>query len=58
MATGQPNGVIRTLRRAALLEDGSALSDGQLLEAFITRRDESAFEVLVRRPEPASRPLL
>ena len=27
MATGQPNGVIRTLRRAALLEDGSALSD-------------------------------
>jgi RNA polymerase sigma factor (sigma-70 family) len=49
MATGQPNGVIRTLRRAALLQDGSELTDGQLLERFITHRDEAAFEMLVRR---------
>ena len=51
MATDSMQGVFRHLRRAALLrEDG--LTDGQLLECFLTRRDEAAFEALVRRHGP------
>jgi RNA polymerase sigma factor (sigma-70 family) len=46
------SGVIRHLRRVALLPDGGGMTDGQLLESFITRRDEAAFEVLVRRHGP------
>src|SRR5262245_14060918 len=52
MATGQMSGVVRHLRRAALLQDGGGMTDGQLLECFITRRDEAAFETLVRRHAP------
>src|SRR5947209_20350389 len=52
MATGPSNGVLRHLRRAAFLGDGDALTDAQLLERFLTQRDESAFEVLVRRHGP------
>src|SRR5712692_7030336 len=51
MATGQMNEVLRHLRRAAL-QDGSGVSDGQLVECFITRGDEAAFEALVRRHGP------
>src|SRR5262245_43666886 len=50
MTTGQLNGVLRHLRRAALL--GRDLTDGQLLQPFISRRDEAAFEALVRRHGP------
>src|SRR5439155_17351329 len=39
-------------RRAVLLENGGGLTDGQLLEGFIARRDEAAFEALVRRHGP------
>jgi RNA polymerase sigma factor (sigma-70 family) len=52
MATGQWSGFIRHLRRAALLPDGGGMTDGQLLECFITRRDEAAFAALVRRHGP------
>jgi RNA polymerase sigma factor (sigma-70 family) len=52
MATGQLSGFIRHLRRAALLPDGGGMMDGQLLECFITRRDEAAFAALVRRHGP------
>ncbi len=52
MATGQLNGVVRHLRRAALVRDGGGMTDGQLLECFITQRDEAAFEALVRRHGP------
>jgi RNA polymerase sigma factor (sigma-70 family) len=39
------NSVLRHLSRAAL----GGLTDGQLLERFLSRRDEAAFEALVRR---------
>jgi hypothetical protein len=39
--------LIGHLRRIALLQDGGGLSDGQLLECFLTRREEAAFEALV-----------
>ena len=44
--------VVRYLRRVALLEGGNGASDGQLLEAFLTQRDEAAFEALLRRHGP------
>ena len=46
------NDVIRHLRKAALLGDGAGLTDGQLLECFLLRRDEPAFAALVRRHGP------
>src|SRR5262245_25526635 len=52
MATGQMSGVVRLLRRAALLHDGGGMTDGQLLECFLARQDEAAFEALVRRHGP------
>jgi RNA polymerase sigma factor (sigma-70 family) len=50
MATAQPGGVLRHLRRTALRQDD--LSDGQLLEGFLAGRDEAAFEVLLGRHGP------
>lgn len=52
MATGQLNGVIRHLRRVTLLTEGGGMTDGQLLECFVTGQDEAAFETLVRRHGP------
>src|SRR5262249_46317585 len=52
MPTDQRSDVLRQLRRAALLRDGGGMTDGQLLERFVTRRDEAAFEALVRRHGP------
>jgi RNA polymerase sigma factor (sigma-70 family) len=52
MSIGQPRDVLGQLRRAALLPDGGAMTDGQLLECFVRRRDEAAFEALVRRHGP------
>ncbi len=49
MATGQTSSVIQHLRRGALLQDGGGMTDGQLLERFLARREEAAFETLVRR---------
>src|SRR5260370_31200939 len=41
--------VIDHLRRAALLPDGGEISDGQLLECYVVRRDEAAFAATLRR---------
>src|SRR5262249_41157843 len=51
MPTDQPS-VLSQLRRAALLGDGRGMTDGQLLECFVARRDEAAFAALVRRHGP------
>src|ERR1700687_4611866 len=52
MATGHLSGVIQHLRRAMLLRDVAGLTDGQLLEDYISRRDEAALEALVQRHGP------
>ena len=52
MATDQMSEVIHQLRRAVLLPDRVESTDRQLLESFISRRDEAAMEVLVRRHGP------
>src|SRR5262249_35162096 len=52
MATGQLNDFLRHLRGTALRWDGGGMTDGQLLESFLTRQDEAAFEALVRRHGP------
>jgi RNA polymerase sigma factor (sigma-70 family) len=44
--------ILRHLRRAALLPDGQELSDEALLAAFVSKRDEAAFEALLRRHGP------
>jgi RNA polymerase sigma factor (sigma-70 family) len=49
MANGLLNGVLVHLRRAALQQDGSGLTDGQLLERFLATREEATFEALLRR---------
>jgi RNA polymerase sigma factor (sigma-70 family) len=46
------NEVVRHLRSAVLLREGAGLTDGQLLECFVSRRDEAALEALVRRHAP------
>jgi RNA polymerase sigma factor (sigma-70 family) len=40
------------LRRAALLQEHTGLSDAQLLEHFLNRREDIAFELLLRRHGP------
>ncbi len=52
MATSQMSAVIQHLRRAVLLRDGAGLTDGQLLEDYLSRRDEAALAALVRRHGP------
>jgi RNA polymerase sigma-70 factor (ECF subfamily) len=50
MAASPINRVLRHARRASLI-DGD-LTDAQFLDCFIARRDEAAFEALVRRHGP------
>ncbi len=52
MATGQLNGVLHSLQRAALWHGTEALTDADLLACFIAGKDESAFAGLVRRHGP------
>src|ERR1700687_3261978 len=49
MATGQLTGVLRHLRRATLLAEGAAQSDGELLERYLSERDDAAFEAILKR---------
>jgi RNA polymerase sigma factor (sigma-70 family) len=46
------NSVLRHLRRVALLHRADGPSDADLLGAFLTSRDEAAFEALLRRHGP------
>jgi RNA polymerase sigma factor (sigma-70 family) len=46
------NAVLQHLRQASLLQGGGGLTDRQLLERFLTGRDEDAFAALVRRHGP------
>jgi RNA polymerase sigma factor (sigma-70 family) len=46
------NRLLEQLRRVALHSAVERLSDGELLECFVARRDEAAFEALVRRHGP------
>jgi RNA polymerase sigma factor (sigma-70 family) len=52
MPTGQINRVVSELRRICLHATSDRITDGQLLECFIGKRDESAFTLLVRRHGP------
>src|ERR1700688_2520515 len=52
MVTSQMSEVIPYLRRTVLLRDGAGLTDGQLLEDYISRRDQEALAALVRRHSP------
>jgi RNA polymerase sigma factor (sigma-70 family) len=52
MATGQLDRLLRGLRRAALRREGAGLTDGELLERFLSHREEAAFEGLLRRHGP------
>jgi RNA polymerase sigma factor (sigma-70 family) len=49
MATSQISKVIQHLRSAARQGNWSELTDGQLLESFVSRHEEAALEDLVRR---------
>jgi len=46
MTTSQITGVLQHLRRTVLLRDGAGLTDGQLLEDYLSRRDEAAVAAL------------
>src|SRR5262245_37094343 len=52
MARSPMSKVVQHLRRAALLRDGAGLTDGELLEAYVTWQDDAYFEALVRRHGP------
>jgi RNA polymerase sigma factor (sigma-70 family) len=53
MSTTRPlGGAVRHLRRAALLQGGAGLTDGELLERYVRGRDEAAFEAILRRHGP------
>jgi RNA polymerase sigma factor (sigma-70 family) len=49
MAASRAGSIIQHLRQTVLRRDTDCLSDGQLLDTFISDRDEPAFEALVQR---------
>jgi RNA polymerase sigma-70 factor (ECF subfamily) len=51
MTTGQTSEVLQQIR-TSVLRDAAGLSDRQLLDIFVERRDEAAFEAIVRRHGP------
>jgi RNA polymerase sigma factor (sigma-70 family) len=52
MTTAPLSGVIWQLRETALSHEDSGQTDAQLLEAFVSRGEEAAFESLLRRHGP------
>jgi RNA polymerase sigma factor (sigma-70 family) len=49
LATDQLNRAIQHLRQVVLPQDGAGRTDGQLLESFVSEKDEAAFAALVHR---------
>ena len=52
MANNQMSEVLQRLRNAAFLRDWAGLTDGQLLEDDLRRREEAVLAALVRRHGP------
>src|SRR5262249_30316869 len=52
MPTCPMSEVLQYLRRTVLLRDGAGLTDGQLLQDYLSRHDEAALAALVRRHGP------
>jgi RNA polymerase sigma factor (sigma-70 family) len=52
MAVGSLTSFVYHLRRAVLLQDGGGMSDGQLLQSFLSCGEEAAFAALVQRHGP------
>src|SRR5438105_4394729 len=52
MTGGRVNGIVEYLHRLARPGAAGEGTDGQLLEQFVTRRDQAAFAALVRRHGP------
>ncbi|HZY85674.1 MAG TPA: RNA polymerase sigma factor [Gemmataceae bacterium] len=52
MATAQLSTVVRQLRGALARQDGAGRTEADLWERYVQRRDESAFEALLRRHGP------
>jgi len=52
MAIGQPSALLQYLRKSVFDPRGAQGTDGELLTEFVERRDEAAFEALVRRHGP------
>ena len=52
MATRPLNTIIQHLRRAALADAKAGMTDGELLEAFVARKDDETFAALLRRHGP------
>jgi DNA-directed RNA polymerase specialized sigma24 family protein len=52
MVTTPTSPLLGHLRKAVLSQHGESLSDAQLLECFVSQREEAAFAALVRRHGP------
>jgi RNA polymerase sigma factor (sigma-70 family) len=52
MTGGSLGSVLQRLGNSILRSDGADLPDGELLERFVARRDEAAFEALLHRHGP------
>src|SRR5438445_2213037 len=52
MSSGSITSLIHQLRQITGRRGGTELADAELLERFVTRREEAAFEVLVQRHGP------
>jgi hypothetical protein len=52
MATTALGNVLHDLRRSLLRHDEGNLTDSDLLDCFVTRRDEDAFAAIVGRHGP------
>src|SRR5262245_20934114 len=49
MPTKTLDTLLLRLRRSLCRQGGAGLTDGELLECYVARRDEAAFEAIVRR---------